>query len=178
MNPLPATSASAKTRDKRGPRQPPGGADLGQGVSREARRTAALILEVLAGTRTTTEAAAALEVSMTRYYVLETRALHGLVAACEPRTQGRQRSTLSELQVVRSERDRLQREVTRQQALLRAAQRTVGLPPPPAAPPKGAGKKQRRRKPVARALTVAAHLQSDDNSPAAPAAAAATAGLQ
>ncbi|HEV3078240.1 MAG TPA: hypothetical protein VGY66_00615, partial [Gemmataceae bacterium] len=129
------------------------------------------------GTRTTTEAAVALEVSMTRYYVLETRALHGLVGACEPRTQGRQRSTLSELQVVRSERDRLQREVTRQQALLRAAQRTVGLLPPPPAP-KGPGKKRRRRRPVARALTVAAHLQSDDNSSAAPAAVAGTAGLQ
>jgi hypothetical protein len=162
MNPLPAPAAPAK-KDQRGPRQPPGGAELGQGVSREARRSAALILEVLAGTRTTVEAAAALEVPLTRYYVLEARALQGLLAACEPRTQGRQHSTLGELQAMRRERDRWQRESARLQALLRASQRTIGVTAPPPTPPKASGKKPRRRKPVARALTVASHLQAGDN---------------
>ncbi len=174
MTPLPSTSPTPSAKDKRRLRQSPGGADLGQAVSREARRTAALILEALAGTRTTTEAAAALEVSMTRYYLLETRALQGLVAACEPRTQGRQRSTLGELQALRRERERLQREVIRQQALLRAAHRTIGLPPAPAVPPKSGSKKQRRRKPVARALTVANHLHAADNDVMTPAGTPAT----
>jgi hypothetical protein len=153
---------------QRGPRRPPGGADLGQRMSRESRRIAAMILDVLAGCRTTGEAATALEISMMRYYVLETRALQGLVAACEPRPKGRVRSPAAELQSLRRERDRLLREVSRQQALVRAAQKTVGLAPPARLPLKSAGKKRRRR-PVARALTVAAQLQAPDNSFQAPA---------
>jgi hypothetical protein len=148
--------------NKHRPKQPPGGAELGQGVSREARQVAAMVLEVLAGSRTTGDAAGVLGVSMTRYYVLETRALQGLLAACEPRTQGRQRSLTADLQALRRECERLKREVLRQQALLRAAQRTVGLTPPAAPTPKGSSKKRQRR-PVARALTVANHLQSADN---------------
>jgi hypothetical protein len=120
-----------------------------------------MVLEVLAGSRTTGDAAAALGVSMPRYYLLETRALQGLLAACEPRTHGRQRSLASDLQTMRRECERLKRELMRQQALLRAAQRTVGLTPPPAAPPKGSKKHQRR--PVARALAAAAHLRAADN---------------
>src|SRR5438552_10110678 len=112
-------------KDKRGPKQPPGGANLGQDVSRDARRIAAMVLEVLAGSRSTGDAAGALGVSMTRYYLLETRALQGLVAACEPRTQGRQRSLTGDLEALRRECERLKRELMRHQALLRAAQRTV-----------------------------------------------------
>jgi hypothetical protein len=147
---------------------PPGGTDLGKDTSREARRVAAMVLEVLAGSRTTGDAAAALGISMTRYYLLETRALQGLVAACEPRTQGRQRSLTADLQALQRDGERSRREILRLQALLRAAQRTVGLAPPPA-PPKGAGKKRQRR-PAARALTVAQHLQSAANDMSAPSA--------
>ncbi len=57
-------------------------------ASREAQRLAAAILEVLAGVRTPTDAAAALEISLPRYYLWEQRALAGLVAACEPRPVG------------------------------------------------------------------------------------------
>jgi hypothetical protein len=60
----------------------------------------------------------------------------------------------------------LQREVTRQQALVRAAQRSVGLAPPAAPPPKAPGKRARRRRPVARALSVAARLHQDVAPPA------------
>src|SRR5262249_32036194 len=55
------------------------------GVSAEARRQAAALLEVLAGVRTPTEVAAQLAISLTRYYIIESRALQGLLAACEPR---------------------------------------------------------------------------------------------
>src|SRR5262245_6994852 len=57
----------------------------------EARRLAAVILEVLAGGRTPTEAAQSLGISPPRYYALEQRALTGLVSACRRRQRGRVR---------------------------------------------------------------------------------------
>jgi hypothetical protein len=164
MSTLPSSTAAQVNAAKRGPGRPPGGNDLAKDNGREARRVAAMILEVLAGNRTTGDAALALGVSLTRYYILETRALQGLVAACEPRTQGRQSSPVAELQALRRDHERMKRELMRQQALVRAAQKTVGLTPP--SPPAAKGKKQRRRRPVARALTVAERLQAADNVPA------------
>jgi hypothetical protein len=137
-----------------------GGAKLGQAVDASVKRQAAAILEVLAGARTPTEAATALAVSLPRYYQLESRALAGLVAACMPKLKGRVKSPVSEVASLRQQNERLQREVTRQQSLVRAAQRTVGLPPPAPLPAKSAGKKRRRR-PTARALGVARRLQTD-----------------
>jgi hypothetical protein len=96
--------------------------------SREAKQRAAAILEVLCGVRTTAEGAAALGVQVTRYYVLEARALGAMVAALEPRPRGPRRSIECELRDVQRERDRLAGEVARLSALLRAAERMVGLP--------------------------------------------------
>ena len=152
-----------------------GGPNLVQGVSPQARRVAAAILEVLAGARTPTEAAAALELCVPRYYQLEAEALRGLLAACEP---GRDAAATEQARLLR-DNQRLQRDLLRQQALARAAQRTIGLsavPPPAAAKP---GKKPRRRR-IARALSVAARLHADTPTGAAanpssdPAATAAT----
>ena len=56
-----------------------------QGGTSEANRLAVAILEVLAGLRTPADAAAALGISVPRYYQLETRALEGMVTALEPR---------------------------------------------------------------------------------------------
>jgi hypothetical protein len=99
-----------------------------------------------------------LQVSLPRYYQVETRALQGLLAACEPRPKGRQPETAHELATLQQHNARLQREVARQQALVRVAQRVVGVPP--AAPaPKTSGKKKRQRK--ARALTMAARLRQE-----------------
>ena len=134
---------------RRGPA--PGGLTLGQDSTRDARRVAAA--------RTPGEAAQALGVSVPRYYQVETRALRGLLEACEPRPRGRGPSTAKELTDLRQENQRLQRDMMRQQALVRAAQRSVGLPPPaPPLPPSKSGKKSRKRR-VARALSVAARLQ-------------------
>ena len=146
-----------------------GGPDLGQGVSAQAKRVAAAVLEVLAGARTPTEAAAALELCVPRYYQLEAQALRGLLAACEP---GRDNADGEQARLLQ-ENQRLQRDLMRQQALTRAAQRAIGLPPPPAAPLKP-GKKPRRRR-VARALSVAARLQADAASPANPSSSPASA---
>jgi hypothetical protein len=148
-----------ETRSARG--KTPGGVALGQDVSRDAKRLAAAILEVLAGLRTPVQAAEALTLSLPRYYQLEARGLRGLLAACEPRPKGRQRSPTSELAGLRQQYERLQRELARQQALVRLAQRAVGLTAPAAAAAKTAGKKSRQRKPVARALAVAARLRQD-----------------
>src|SRR5437016_8602295 len=67
----------------------PGGAEFSREASRQARRVAAMVLEVLAGARTPTGAAQALEVSVPRCCQLETRGLRGLLAACEPIPKGR-----------------------------------------------------------------------------------------
>lgn len=153
---------AGRTRQRRGP-----GGDLGEGASAEAKRLAAAILEVLAGVRTPTQAAQALGMSLPRYYLLEVRALQGMLVACEPRSVGPKPSSASALAALRSECERLRRDCARQQALLRAAQRTIGLSAP-AAPSKPAanGKKRRRRRPTARALRVAARLQEGAVTPA------------
>jgi hypothetical protein len=136
---------------------------LGQDASRDARRVAAAVLEVLAGTRTPAEAASALAVSLPRYYQVEGQALRGLVAACEPKPRGRQADLGRELAELRRDNERLRREAARQQALARAAQRAIGLAPPPA-PARPGGKKPRRRR-LARGLSAAARLQAEAADP-------------
>ena len=137
----------------------PGGAHLGDNASRDAKRWATAILEVLAGTRTPSDAALALAVSLPRYYQVESRALAGLLGACEPKPKGRQPNPGHEIARLRREQQRLQKDLSRQQALVRAAQRTIGLTAPTPSAGKEKGKKRRRR-PVARALSVAKRLQT------------------
>lgn len=105
------------------------------GASSQARRQAAMILEVLAGVRRPSEAAQVLEISLPRYYQLEQRALAGLVAACEPAPRGPRVDLTRRIKGLEREKGRLQRECDRQQALVRAAQRTLGLTLPSAAAP-------------------------------------------
>src|SRR5262249_20109751 len=142
-----------------------GGAMLGRGHSREAQRQAAVILDVLAGVRTPTQAAEVLGASVPRYYQLEARALGGLVSACEPCPKGRVRSPDRELATLRRQQQRLERELLRQQTLVRMAQRSIGLAPPPSAPKNGSKKRQRR--PKVRALGAASHLQQLSQQPPA-----------
>ena len=166
------SSASAASAVKRRGRPPGSCARPRAAASLEAKRRAAAILEVLAGSRRPSEAATALGVTVPRYYLLEERALRGLVAACEPRnTSGpRLETRLAQLEKQLAERER---ECARQQALVRAAQRTVGLAAAPAAkPPAGGktapnaaknGKRSRRRKPTVRALKAAGQLRANSS---------------
>jgi hypothetical protein len=156
---MPANAASRSCRTT-------GGIDLGRDASKEAKRLAATILEVLAGLRTPTQAAEALELSLPRYYQLEARGLRGLLEACEAKPRGRQVSAARELATLQQHNARLQRDLTRQQSLVRLAQRAVGLHPPPA--PQATGPKGRKRRPVARALSVAARLRQEANATAEP----------
>jgi hypothetical protein len=126
------------------------------GASREAKRLAAVVLDVLAGSRTPPQAAETLGVSLPRYYQLEARALGGLVSACESRPRGRRPDIEAELVTARKELDRVKRELARAQSLVRLTQRTVGVAPPTPAKP---GK--RRRKPVVRAMRRAEQLHQE-----------------
>jgi len=141
-------------------------------AGKEAKRQAAVILEVWAGVRTPLQAAEALGMSLPRYYQIEARGLQGLVAACLPKPKGRQASPSREATALRRDNERLRRELGRQQALVRLTQRGLGVAPPvkPAAK-KGRG---RRRQPVVRALTLAARLQPEVAEPQPTAAVAAT----
>lgn len=148
-----------------------------EGGSRGARKLAAAILEVLAGARLPSDAALALGIGVPRYYLLEARALKGLVCACEPRPIGKVRTPESELAAVRKDLETLQRENARLSALVRAAQRTVGLSAPPPSKPAAKGKKaKKKRKPTVRALRAVDRLKegleesSESASSTAPAA--------
>jgi hypothetical protein len=122
-------------------------------------------LEVLAGAATPTAAAGSLGISLPRFYVLEQRAIAALVAACEPRRGGRTLAPDRELDVLRKQIERLQRECTRNQTLLRLAQRTIGLVPttPNANKHKADAKAKRKRRPTARALLAARSLRAGDD---------------
>jgi len=134
---------------KRNPDKP------GPAGGREAKRIAAVILEVLAGLRSPPQAAQTLTISLPRYYQLETRAIAGLVSSCEPRPRGRRRGPLDEGTALKAENERLRQELLRQQSLVRLAQRSMGVSPPIPNP-----KAKRKRKPTARALIVAGRLQA------------------
>jgi len=136
----------------------------------DAKRCAAAILEVLAGVRRPSEAAATLGTSLPRYYQLERRALTGLLQACEPVARGPRVNLSRQLTALERENQRLQRECQRQQALVRMAQRAFGLSPPSAVkasskahqePQNGGTKQRRQRKASVRALQVARGLCSD-----------------
>ena len=146
-------TASANGRPTRGPS--PAKAIPEPNASREAKRLAAAILEVLAGVRTPAQAAQATEVSLPRYYQLEARALAGLVRACERQPKGRRREPNAAATLAK-ENERLKRDLGRQQTLVRLAQRSVGLSP--SAPPT---KNRRKRKPTTRALVTAERLRAE-----------------
>jgi hypothetical protein len=158
--PTPSTATAAPRNRRRGRQPGPTGPTL-HGGSREARRLTAVILDVLAGQRTPADAATAVGVSVPRYYALESRALHGLLAACEPRAPGRRRrSPEREVEELKKQVQRLERECARSQALLRLSQRAIGVVGASSKAKRGARKKRQRR-PVVRALKAADKLRAE-----------------
>lgn len=149
-------------------RKAPRGAHTVQGGTSEANRRAVVVLEVLGGLRTPADAAAALGIAVPRYYQLETRALEGMVRALEPRSLGKQPSLEGRVVRLQKELEQARRESARQQALVRVAQRSLGLKP--SSTPNGQtpakdrraglpGTGRRKRKPTVRALKAAAVLR-------------------
>lgn len=147
--PVPGVHARDRSGKRAGPKV--------QGGSAEARRQAAAILDVLAGMRTPTQAAQALGCSLPGYYSREVRALEGLVEACEARTRKRGVSPQKQAALLEAKVTKLEQELARQQALVRASRRAVGLSLPQ---PKAQEKGKRRRRPVVRALAAAQMLTS------------------
>lgn len=122
--------------------------------SREAMKSAAAILEVLAGTVSPSEAAQALGISTPRYFVLESRAIAAMVAGCEPRPHGYVNTAERELEALRKDHARLGRECARYQALARVARRSAGVTLPKKKT------KGRARRPMVRALRLAKGLKA------------------
>jgi hypothetical protein len=146
-------TASSNGRPLRGPALAK--TDSRLDISKEAKRLAAAILEVLAGLRTPAQAAKATDMSLPRYYHLEAQALVGLVRACERQPKGRRREPNGAAALAK-ENERLKRDLGRQQTLVRMAQRSVGL-----SPSVPSAKGRRKRKPTTRALVAAQRLRAD-----------------
>lgn len=125
--------------------------------SRQAVQRMTVLLEVLSGLRGPTEGAQALGINLTRYYQLETLALQGIVSAMEPRARGR-RPKPAEARVLELEAEvaRLEQELARAHALVRQAQRAIGLTESAATrkPARGAKKKASKRRGKPRAAKV------------------------
>jgi len=138
-------------------------------ISPESRREAACVLEVLAGVRTPDQAAEALSISLPTYYNLETRALRGLIWSCTPEPPGRALSLARKLRQAELKAAAMEKQVHRYQALLRSAQRSVGLLPPPATPKEAGKGKRKPKKPAIRAFRAIEALRQADESPASPA---------
>lgn len=122
------------------------------------------MLEVLSGLRSPPDAAKSVGISLPRYYLLETRALQGLVSALEPLPKGRRRNAADEVALLNKQLSRMKLENVRLQSLLRAAQRAIGLPAPAAKDVKlktANGKLRKPRKPVVRALRAVEALRKD-----------------
>jgi hypothetical protein len=166
--PRPAESSAppARKRQRESPKRPKLSALKDASESDGARRLCALILEVLAGVRSPSDAAGVIGVSLPRYYALEAQALEGLLRACERRPRGPQKTPERECERLRRQVAILEREGARQQALLRAQGRTVGIPAP-AKSARPEGKRRRRRRPSVRALRAAKALGVSTGSPAA-----------
>ena len=125
-----------------------------------ARRLAALLLEAWCGVRTTQSASEAMGVALPRYYQLEARVLEAIVLALEPRSRGRKTTPASELAKLRSERNKILRQVERYQTLYRVSQRALGVSEAKVAKAgKETGKRRRRPRQRARAEVIAATLQ-------------------
>jgi hypothetical protein len=139
-----------------------------QGGTSEANRLAVVILEVLAGERTPADAAVALGITPPRYYQLEARALQGLVAALEPRPQGKQPSVEGRIAKLEKALEEARRQCARQEALVRVAQRSLGIQAPASGQGKPTGKDRagrKKRRPTVRALKAARALANRSGRP-------------
>ena len=128
--------------------------------SKEAKKHAAIVLEVLSGVRGPQEGCEVMGVSLSRYYQLETRGLQGLITALEPKPRGRQSRPEDEITKLHDENRRLKRDNIRNQSLLRSVERSMGIRSTIAGKGKTKAKKTgRRRVRVSRATRVIGALR-------------------
>jgi hypothetical protein len=169
-----ATSSPAVGRSPKMTRKPKESHSV-RGGSSEANRQAVVILEVLAGVKTPTQAASDLSITPPLYYQLETRAVEGLVASLEPRPKGKQPLPANRIAALERELAQARRECARQQALARIATRTLAVKlaprpkPKPAAEatpskppePRDGARRRRRRRAAVRALKAVQALRKN-----------------
>ena len=144
--------------------------DLEQ-ITPESRKQAAVVLEVLAGVRTPDQACSALGISLPTYYNLETRALRGLIWSCTPEPPGRTLLLARKLRLAELKSTELEKQVQRYRALLRTAQRSIGLVPPES--PKSPSGKRKPKKPSVRAMRAIEAIRRVEPTPEADAPEAA-----
>lgn len=143
--------------------------------SKDARRDAVLVLELLSGVRSPAETSAALGCSITRVYQLEARALQGVIAAMEPRPRGRQPDLERKITELERAHQASREELARTQALLRAAYRSFGLPASQAPAKKEAAPVGKRRRKPLRARKAIARIVAGGDAASNTASAAASA---
>ena len=165
------STAPRKSAPRRGSRA----SGLGQGQNGETKRRAAIVLEVLAGVRTPSEGAAALGLSVSCYYLLERKAMQGLLKGCQPQPKGSPGPGLErQLARLQKQLDKSRQECLRQASLVRATKRAMGLPAvaKPVGPSKAnsgkKGNKAKRRRPTIRAMRAAKTLREDSSLEEAP----------
>lgn len=130
--------------------------------TRDAVRTGALLLEMLAGLRGPQETAEAMGVSQPRLYQLEAKALQAMIDALEPCPRGPKADPSKQVQAIELRCKKLETELRRYQALHRNATRSLNLPSPSKkvrAESKGEKTVKRRRRKTARAERVAQGLR-------------------
>jgi hypothetical protein len=130
--------------------------------SKESKRVVGVILQVLAGVLGPYEAAEVLKISPTMYYKIEERALDGMLAACEPRQKGKQKTPQSELKGLKEKYAKLERERARYQTLLRASNRAVGLYMPKNKEGQKDKRGRKKKRPTTRALKLAERLKDKE----------------
>jgi hypothetical protein len=162
-------SPEAKPPAKPKPKPKPVGLSTLKGTP-DARRYAALILEVLGGLRGPTDAAKAMGVALPRYYMLETRALQALIKAMEPLPRGPGRNPDAEIAALQKQLARQKQELLRGQSLQRAMRSAMGIPvaqPKDAKPEPG---KRKPKRPTVRALKAVKVLRAglEEPQPTAP----------
>ena len=126
----------------------------------DAKRNAALVLEVLAGSLKPVDAAEAMGICANAYYKYEERALMGLVEACEPKAGGRSRPVEKEIEELQKKCRQLESDCVRYQTLARASQKAFGMNIKNRPKPGEKGKKHAKR-PVVRALVAAKALKAE-----------------
>jgi hypothetical protein len=136
-------------------------------ASETARKAAAAVLQVVSGLKTPAEASEAIGIHVNRYYVLEGRALAGMVRALEPLARGPRRKPEAEAQALRQQAAKAEREASRYQALFRASQRTLGLCAPIRKEQRPAPGAKRSRRPRVRAKALVAALTAPGGEAAA-----------
>jgi len=154
--------------------RPTMGVLTGEGTE-DARKKAALILEVLAGVKRPSDASQVLGATLQAYYAWEAKALQAFVKALEPHGRGPRRRPDTVIAELAREKKRLEQELARKGSFIRMAERAMGFGPLGRPKPDLQKNGRRKRRPDVRAVRAVALLRkpavvTETPSPGGPAA--------